>query len=318
MFGRSFSLGNYFGIDLRVDYSWFIIFFLIILSFSLSYLPLYYPELAPVERAALAVALAVLFFGSVVLHEFAHSLYAKMKRIDINRITFFLFGGAAEVKGEARTPKIEFIMAAVGPLTSYAIAAVFVIVWFIGFQYQVLYLEIAGSTLAMVNFAVATFNLLPAYPLDGGRIFRALLWKLSKSVEKGTRYAAAVGRTLALALIVYGAFLILGGLIANGVWLMLLGSFLRFAAQQGFILAMLRHKYGDVKAGDIMERALFEEPHSTHLEPDSPLMEAIEKMHENPVLYVGYGDKPVGVITRKRLQRIIQSATRPHREARYR
>lgn len=311
LFGRSFSLGKYFGIDLRVDYSWFIIFFLIILSFSLSYLPLYYPELIPAERAVLAIVLAVFFFGSVVLHEFAHSLYAKMKRININRITFFLFGGAAEVEDEPRTPKVEFIMAAVGPLTSYVVAALFIAIWFIGFQYQILYLEIAGSTLAMINIAVATFNLLPAYPLDGGRIFRALLWKLSKSVEKGTRYAAAVGRILAFALIIYGAFLLLGGLIASGVWLILLGSFLRFAAQHGFTMAMLRHKYRDAKAEDVMERVQFEKAHPTQLEPKSPLMEVFEKMRERSVLYVGYDNKPVGIITRQQLQNIIRRTINP-------
>lgn len=311
MFGKSFSLGRYLGIDLRVDYSWFIIFALIILSFSLNYLPAFYPELGRLERVSIAVVMALLFFGSVVLHEFAHSLYAKLHHIDINRITFFLFGGAAEIKDEPRTPKTEFIMAAVGPLTSYLIAIVFALVWVIGFHAQILYLEIAGSTLAAINTAVATFNLLPAYPLDGGRIFRAILWKLSNSVEKGTRYAAALGRILALALIAYGALVFLSGLIANGLWLMLLGSFLHFAAQHGFVIAMLRHKYGSMKTGDVMEEVFFLEAHPTQLQPDSPLMDAFEKMHESPVLYVGYDDKPVGVITRQRLRHILRNATRP-------
>lgn len=305
IFGKSFSLGRYFGIDLRVDYSWFIIFFLILTSFSSGYLPRMYPQLTQLEYGVLALLLALLFFGSVVVHEFAHGLYARSRGIRIERMVFFLFGGAAEVQDESPSPRVEFVMAGLGPLTSYVIAFLFAGVWLLGVQTGVLYLEIAGSTLSLVNFAVATFNALPAYPLDGGRMLRAVIWHFSGSLERSTRYTSLLGRGLALLLMAYGLWQILAGLFVNGLWLIMLGFFLDVIASRSYTQVRLQ-QFKHRPVADYMERAEFADPHPADLAPESTLLEAYEHLQDCSVVYIGRGDYPEGFLTREQLYAIMQ------------
>lgn len=310
LFGKSFSLGRYWGIDLRVDYSWFVIFFLIISSFSLGFLPQMYPLLSRLEYGLLAVALALLFFASVMVHEFAHALYAKRQHMRIDRMVFFLFGAAAEVQDESPTPRIEFIMAGVGPLTSYIIAVAFAGLWLAGLQSGVLYLQITGSTLALVNFAVATFNMLPAYPLDGGRLLRAIVWHFTKNLERSTRYASWGGRGFAMLLMFYGIWLIFSGLLLNGIWLIMLGFFLDMAATQSYTMVRLKQAYEHTRVGDYMEPAVFERELPTQLTPDDSLLDAFEKLQGGAILYVGRDNKPEGFITKQQLEDIARRMTR--------
>ena len=303
-FGNSFSLGRYWGIDLRVDYSWFIIFFLIVSSLSMGFLPQFYPQLSDVEYAVLGMVLGVLFFLSVVVHEFAHALYAKARGIRIDRMVFFLFGGAAEIKDDSPSPRVEFIMAGLGPLVSYGIAALFGLVWLIGVSSGLVYIEIAGLTLAAVNAVVATFNMIPAFPLDGGRMLRAVIWKVHGNLERSTRYSSLIGRVFAGLLVAYGIFLLLSGLIINGIWLVMLGIFLNAASMQGYMMTRLQ-AYRNTAVAEIMQPVTLLEPREPDVDIEGSVLDALEAIQQRDVLYVGDGDGIVGIVTRRQLQAIV-------------
>lgn len=253
MFSKSLSLGKWFGIEIRLDFSWFIIFFLVTWSLAFGILPDTYPSLGLKLNIILGLITSVLFFLSALIHELTHSLVARSAGLEVKRITLFLFGGAALIDEEPSSPKAEFKIAVVGPGASFLIALIFwsLKVWSrqLGFS---LPLIAVFSTLASINIMMALFNLLPGFPLDGGRVLRAILWKLSRDYKKATRWAASGGRVVAWLLIFTGASRLLTADLGGGIWLMFLGLFLDQAASASEKESLLRAALSNVLVKSVM------------------------------------------------------------------
>ncbi|MGH7505871.1 MAG: site-2 protease family protein [Longimicrobiales bacterium] len=250
---NGFRLARIFGIDVRVDYSWFIIVILILWSFTASVFPAQAPGLSQGTYIAMGVGGAVLFFVSLLLHELSHSVVARAKGIAVDGITLFIFGGMAHTKSEARTPGDEFLIAGVGPLASLLIAAALGgLVWVgVGAGWSPAVLVVA-QYLAVLNVALAVFNLLPGFPLDGGRLFRAVVWKVTGSVTKATRVASVGGRLLGYALIALGVFEAVRGRVVSGLWLGFIGWFLRNAAIGSLRQHLVQDALQQVEARQVM------------------------------------------------------------------
>jgi Zn-dependent protease/CBS domain-containing protein len=241
------------GFEIRVDFSWFILFFLILWTFSAGVFPRAAPGLPRYVYVIMGSVGALLFFSSLLAHELSHSVVARAKGIPVEGITLFLFGGVAHTRMEAETPRDEFQIAAVGPLMSLAIAAVLgAAAWIVTTLGGSAAVAAVLQYIAVLNVALAVFNLLPGFPLDGGRLFRALVWKLTGDATKATRVASTGGRWLGYALVALGLLSAFAGNVIGGMWLVFIGWFLRNAAissyQQHVLLSML----SGVRAGQAM------------------------------------------------------------------
>jgi Zn-dependent protease/predicted transcriptional regulator len=251
---RGIRLFSVRGIDIRLDYSWFVVFALVLWSLSAGYFPRAYPG-HPARLYWGAGFLATLFFFlSVITHELAHSLMALRSGIKIHGITLFIFGGMARLSEEAADAKSEFKIAVVGPLTSFALAAVFWLVQMVlrGDQPSIL-VEVFGY-LAWINVALGVFNLLPGFPLDGGRIFRAFWWWKTGSMLEATRKASDWGKGFAIALMIFGGLQIFGGNLIGGMWLIFIGMFLRGMAEASYRELAVRKALEGTRARDVMIR----------------------------------------------------------------
>lgn len=273
--GGGFRLARLFGIEVRVDWSLSIIFALIAFDLGLGVLPAWHPEWSPGLCWGVALAAAVMFFASVLAHELSHALVAKAKGVSVPRITLFLFGGMAELEREPSTPGGEALIAIVGPLTSLAIGVASLMA--AGASLDAAQLErvqreaMEGTAwlrelgpvptlllwLGPINIVLAVFNMVPGFPLDGGRVLRALLWWLTKDLAKATRWAAYSGRTFGWALMVLGGIDAFRGEVGQGLWLVLIGWFLSSAAQMSIRHQALTQALAGVSVGRVM-RTRFE------------------------------------------------------------
>ncbi len=282
------------GIRIRLHYSWFLIFLLLLWSLSAGYLPTEYPgESTGVYWGAGLIAV-VLFFGSLLLHELAHSLVAKAHGMEIPEITLFLFGGVSELREEPDTPGWEFKIAVVGPLMSFALGALF---WGIHAALPASTTPIVMGVIAYVgwiNLALGVFNLLPGFPLDGGRLLRALLWQRGGSLRRATRQAADVGKALAIGIMVLGGIeVFLGGLL-GGVWLLLIGMFLRSSAEAGYQGLVMRSALEHCDVASVMTREPVTVSSETTLQT---LIDAYILARGHRGFPVVDGDRAVGLIT---------------------
>lgn len=253
MNGRGFRLGSILGVEVRLDSSWFILFFLILWSLSVGVFPRAAPEQPSAVHVTMGVIATLLFFGSLLAHEISHSLVARAKGMPTGGITLFVFGGMAHTGAEPDTPGDELQIAGVGPLVSLVLGALFLGSAAImrAWEWSAAAHEIA-QYLGFINVALAVFNLLPGYPLDGGRVFRALAWKHTGSRRRATRWATAGGRWMGLALIVLGVIEAIAGALLGGLWLVFIGMFLRGAAGQALVQEELEHHLAGLTARDVM------------------------------------------------------------------
>ena len=245
---RSIKLGSIFGIEIDLHYSWFIILVLLIWGLSTGFFPIYYPQLSTTAVWALGFVSAVLLFASVLLHELSHSIVAKRSRMKVDKITLFFFGGVAQIPGGGLTPKKEFKMAIAGPLLSLSLGILF----FIIYKYSpYLYLTAISSYLWRVNFILAAFNMVPGFPLDGGRVFRSILWAIYGDIKKATRIAAYGGKIFAIFLIVVGFLgMFFGGY--GGLWFIFIGFFLYYIAGASYEQIILKELLSKVYVKEIM------------------------------------------------------------------
>lgn len=240
------------GIQIRLDFSWFIIFILVVVSLSAGYFPQQFPDQHPLNYWFAGLIATLLFFGSILVHELAHSLMAMRAGIHIPEITLFIFGGVARLSEEASDAKTEFKIAIVGPFTSFALALIF---W--GIQ-SVLQSGQPSLTVAVlqylvwINVAVGIFNLIPGFPLDGGRVLRAILWHRSGSLTQATRTSADIGKGFAVVLMVFGGLQIFAGSLIGGLWLIFIGMFLRGMAEGGYQEVAIRQSLAGVSVQEIM------------------------------------------------------------------
>ena len=244
------SLGRVFGIPLRLHYTWFIIFALV--TTSLVLYPLVEPPYPPIEqRIILGILTSLLFFASIITHELAHSILAIRNNIPVKEITLFVFGGVSQITKEATRPRAELLIAIVGPLTSLALAGIF-------YGLHHLLVGLAASLmqwLAVINVALAVFNLIPGFPLDGGRIFRALLWQRTHDYHKATSIATKVGQGVAYAFMAGGLALMIfvREWWFSGLWFILIGWFLRNAARASYQQVLLRDAFIGITARQLTD-----------------------------------------------------------------
>jgi len=252
--GRSLTLFRIGGIDVRLDLSWLLIFALILVSLAAGYFPNTHPGHSTLDYAVAGLVATLLFFGSILAHEFSHAVVARLSGVRVPAITLFLFGGVSHMEDEAASPGQELRIAAVGPLASFALAGVFAGVHAV--------MPGAGESLAAgvvlylawINAALGVFNLLPGFPLDGGRVLRALAWWRTGSIRRATRIAADAGKGLAIGLMVLGGLQIFAGALLGGVWLILIGMFLRGTAEAGYQSLVLLQTLKDVTVADVAIR----------------------------------------------------------------
>jgi Zn-dependent protease len=225
---KGFPIVRMFGIPISIDWTWLIIGTIVVVSLFTGFASSY-PRSSQSLIWAAALFTAVLFFSSLVLHELSHSLVARARGLNVLGIRLFVFGGVSELKREPSKANDELLMAVVGPVTSSVLALVF---WGarLGFPPDSLARAVA-TWLATINLALAAFNLLPGFPLDGGRILRAILWRVTGDFQKASRVATRMGSIIAYGLILAGVFLMFGkGSWMNGVWIAFIGWFLLSAA----------------------------------------------------------------------------------------
>ena len=263
------SLGRIFGIPIGLDYSWFLIFVLLTWSLASSYYPGEFANWPVAQYWIVGAATALLLFVSVLLHELGHSLMALRYKIPVLNITLFIFGGVAQIGAEPPSAMAEFWIALAGPIVSFALALLFSVVQPIVGAFAPL-LALA-KYLAYINGTLALFNLIPGFPLDGGRVFRAIIWGTTHSLHRATLVAANVGRFIAYVFILLGVWQMFTGNFANGLWIAFIGWFLESAAtsqvQQQTIHDLLaghrvadvmRHDYTAVSPGSTLEQLVNE------------------------------------------------------------
>jgi len=246
-----FRLG---GIDVRLDFTWLFLFLLIFVGLSTGYFPRFHPEQSALIHWSAGFVTTLLLFASIVLHELSHAWMAQSAGIPVPSITLFLFGGVSEMSGEPEDPATEMKIAVVGPLMSFGLA---VVAWLAHAALRPWAPPlIAGIALYLVwmNLALGIFNLLPGLPLDGGRILRALAWKRSGSLQRGTRIASTAGKGIAVGLMILGAIEIFAGALVGGIWLILIGLFLRGTAEAGYQNLVILQSLEDARVGDVAIR----------------------------------------------------------------
>jgi Zn-dependent protease len=260
--GGSIQLGRVFGIRVGVDISWFLVLFLIIWSLSE-----YYEDVAPGSNAfILATISALLFFLSILLHEFGHALVAIRNGIPIQGIDLWLFGGVAKLGRDSDSPGVEFRIAVAGPVVTLVIAAICMgIGALISSPAQVVESSqfddsTSGATLAIVgylasiNIIVLLFNLIPGFPLDGGRIARAIAWKITGDRNRATRFAGVLGRFVGWAMVGFGIFMVLvWDNLFTGIWLGFIGFFLAQAASSAVAQADFSDRITGIRVSDVMD-----------------------------------------------------------------
>ncbi|HSJ24680.1 MAG TPA: site-2 protease family protein [Longimicrobiales bacterium] len=250
---RGFRLGRVFGFEIRIDSSWFILFALILWTFSYIVFPQQVPGRDVATYLIMGLTGTLLFFVSLLLHEIAHSLVARAKDIPVEGITLFLFGGMAHTRMEAETPGDEFLIAGAGPVMSVLIAVVLGGIWYLGsgagFDPAVLAVL---QYIAALNIILAVFNLLPGFPLDGGRLFRAIVWKATGDMNRATRVASFGGRILAYILMAFGLMSAFAGNVLGGMWMVFIGWFLRNAAISSYQQHILLNVLSGVRASQAM------------------------------------------------------------------
>lgn len=250
---HGFDLFRVRGIQISIDPSWLAIFLLVLWSLTAGYFPHRYPGQGWGAYFVVGLAATGLFFASVLVHELSHAMVGNHLGEEVRQITLFLFGGMAHLSGEPRSPAAELKIAAVGPLTSFALGVLFLGVargaagaevgplWVAMFEY-----------LGFINVALAVFNLLPGYPLDGGRLLRAYFWHREGDLRAATARAADWGGGVAIVLMVLGALQIFAGGLIGGLWLIFIGLFLRGAARAGYQSVLVEQALGGLRVSDVM------------------------------------------------------------------
>ena len=244
------KIGRIFGIPIYLHLSWILIFGLITYSLVDEF-GARYPQWSSRQLWSLGVLTSLLFFGSVLFHELSHSVVARHYRIPVASITLFFFGGIASITRDPERPGQEFLMAAAGPASSYVLAGAF---WLLALATPADSMpNVLANWLAGTNALLATFNLLPGFPLDGGRVFRSIVWGITKNYSRSTRIASRVGQAIAYAMMAFGLYMAFAlHSSVNGVWFVFLGWFLLTAARQSYQQVEAQGALQGLRAADVM------------------------------------------------------------------
>lgn len=259
----SIKLGHIKGIAIGLHGSWFVIFALVTWSLATGYFPASYPDLSAVAHWLAALITSLLFFASVLLHELGHAFAALRNGIPVRNITLFIFGGVAQIEQEPRSPRVEFSIAIAGPLVSLGLAFVFEVLWLL--DQSIPFLAAPSMWLTRINLMLALFNLIPGYPLDGGRILRALIWYLTGNAQRATQFASFTGQLVAFGFIGLGIFTLISGAFFDGLWLVFIGWFLQNAAAASYSQFSLKRSLDAVKVSQVMSQSQLQIPRSYSL-----------------------------------------------------
>jgi Zn-dependent protease len=284
-------LGRIAGVEIFADLSLILIFVLITFSLATGVFPYWHPQWSAGLTWLTALTAAILFFASVLLHELSHALVGRARGVSIRRITLFLFGGMAQMDNEPPSWRSELYMALVGPLTSLVLGGAFLaLAGWLGAGIE-LDLNYPGAVLASlgplatlllwlgtINIILAVFNLVPGFPLDGGRVLRAVMWGITGDLQRATRWASGAGQVFAALLMAAGAAMVLGLRVPvfgsgwlNGLWMILIGWFLNNAAVVSYKQLLVREALDDVPVGRLMQTQF------TSVSPDMPVDALIEE-----------------------------------------
>jgi Zn-dependent protease/predicted transcriptional regulator len=301
---RTFRVARLLGIPVEVNVSW-----MFTLVFVTGFLALsVYPEIIPAGSPnrdkewlhwVMALSSGLIFFGSILVHEFAHSVIAMRYGIPVKSITLFIFGGVSQISGEAKRPRHEFLMAIVGPLTSLVLAGGFFGLWVVAGASEERPVAIVLEWLFLMNLIIAAFNMAPGFPMDGGRVLRSLIWGVSGNLFRATRLATLVGRSIGYSLMFVGALAFIGlfqGYVSpwSGLWFALLGLFLESSAKQAWFQA----KALDILSGYTAEDIMVEELPTT--DRQVALTYLANRSDEHYIYFVADDDERViGVLTEK-------------------
>lgn len=297
MLRSGIPIGKAFGISLRLHYSWFFIFALVTWALAAGYFPSTYPAWSLSARIAAGLITSVLFFGSVLAHELMHSIVSQRQGIPVQSITLFIFGGVSQITSEPKQPKDEFRMAVIGPLSSLIIGGIFFGIYF-GWRnvdiFAVQFITSIAYWLGYINLVLGIFNLIPGFPLDGGRVLRSLIWWRSRNLRSATRIASNIGRAVGFIFIFVGIWLVFTGNWVNGIWLALIGWFLESAAVGSYQQLLLQ----DMLKGHVASEAMSRD--CVVISPDTTIDQLV---HENiltsgrPCFPVVSGSQIMGMMT---------------------
>jgi len=248
----SFKLGRVFGVDVGVHWSWVFIFVLVTWSFAAGVLDQFYPQWSDAQRWIAGAFVAGIFFLSVLAHELSHAIVSNRNGLPVRSITLFVFGGVANLTKEPDTAALEFRIAIVGPLTSLALGAVFAVAFAVIRPFSDGLAGIAAN-LALINASLAVFNMLPGFPLDGGRVFRSIVWARNKDRLRSTRTASRVGEWIAYGIMGVGVAFTLFGDIVSGVWFLFIGFFLRNASSMSYEQLLIETTLSGISVRDAMQ-----------------------------------------------------------------
>lgn len=247
----SLRIGKIAGITISIHVSWIIIVVLLTWSLATGWFTAFAPYWSTVTYWTVCLLATLLLFVSVLIHELAHSLVARMRGLPVKNITLFIFGGVSNIEQEPKSPGVEFQMTFVGPLTSFLLGGLSYLLWFL----------IGGGTsplaailwyLTVANILLGFFNLIPCFPLDGGRVLRSIIWKISGSLQTATRITMAVGQVIGYLFILYGIVLFFMGAILSGIWIGFIGWFLLNSAHSASSHTMLENMLKGVTVGAVM------------------------------------------------------------------
>lgn len=277
MKGRAFKLMTVFGMPIRVHITWFIVFALITWTLAETWFPEHGPvasrDLPKSVHWMMAVTAALLLFVSVLLHELGHCFLARRHHIPVRGITLFLFGGVAEISEEPPSPRAEAEVTLAGWAVTVTIALGALLLYRLLPRTTPAQRALVGVVhyLMFINLLLLAFNAVPGFPLDGGRLLRALLWWTTGNLRRATRIASAVGASVGLLLVVLGVLVTLGGEVVGGVWFIIVGLFLRSAAQRSYEQLLIRRALEGVPIGELMSTEV------VSMDPETTLEEAVEE-----------------------------------------
>lgn len=304
MFRKRWNVITFAGIRIGIDLSWLLIAVLLTWTLAVGHFPFSYPGLAPKMYWLMGFLGMIGLFVCIVLHELGHALVAKYFKLPISQITLFLFGGVAEIKKEPQSPKVEFWVAIAGPIVTCILTAILFAVTYFGQKWNWSFM-LTGITsyLTVINMLILFFNLIPAFPLDGGRILRAILWKCKNNLEWATKVTTRLGSGFALFLIFFGLFSFIAGNFIGGIWLTILGLFLyraSFASQTQFYIGQTLR---DAKISSFMTKQIETVP--PQITVQTLLDEHMYKSHHH--LYpVVEQDKFLGYVSLQEIKTISQ------------
>jgi Zn-dependent protease/CBS domain-containing protein len=297
--GSSWRIATIRGIDVAIHPSWLLIAALVTWSLATGWFAVAIPAGDVVQDWLLGSAAAVLLFASVLLHELAHSFVARARGLDVRSITLFVFGGVSNLSGEAKAPMAEFQIAIVGPLTSFAIAAVaFGVASLVSGAPPI---EATATYLFVVNAALGVFNLVPGFPLDGGRVLRSIVWSLTKDIRRATAIAAGLGRVIGWLMILYGLWRLVQGDAFGGVWIVAIGWFLANAAGAALSQSAVDARIDRLTVGDVVSGA------PVTIAPAASIAALLEQFMAHGggrAVAVVEGDAAIGIVTLDDIRRL--------------